>query len=493
MRRSAAERLLDACRGALLVGASLAAATFSAFAFWPEAVDRCEAWMRARWTARSDRLEAEAASARASRDGAREAAALEQLVEALGPVRQLDVVRPRAVAAWTRLVALRRAEGDAPRVLAGLRALHAIDPRSLLLTRALAQQLLADPSTRAEAYRLLLGDPAVFGSGVAWQLPSHSEAVAPLVTALAEDARVEEARDTLAAALAWPEPAWWSVYWHSAELDPMQVASGQPRRRADGSLEWTFRVQDPVKALRVLPPAFASFVMRSPSWSVRPPGQLEFAPLATRLVATENAIATDSAVELDGSADPVLVFEFADALPQAGHELRFTAGHEDRAPAWVHRLLLGEHGKKLVVGDAPAAKALAAVRADAFSSLAVECFWATAEDDYSAERRLRAPVLATRDDQGGARFSVDAALPADWRHVRVDLGAGERLTWDFTVAELRGEDGSVVALDLKAAGLHDARRDGDSVVATGEDAQIRARRPAGSAGKATLRLEGRMR
>ena len=493
MKRSAAERWLDACRATLLVGTALAGATFSAFAFWPATVDRFEGWLREQWNSDFDRLEGEAKAARTANDPAREAAALEQLVEELGPVRQLDVVRPRAVAALSRLVALRKAEGNAQKALAHLRTLHAIDPRSALLTRDLAQQLFSDPATRAEAYRLLLGDPAVFGSGLAWQLPSHVEAVAPLVEALAQDGRVDEARNTLAAALAWPEPAWWSVYWQQEKSDPMLVAGGQPRRRGDGALEWTFHLKDPVKTLRLLPPAFASFAMGSPSWSVRAQGQLEFVPVASRLVATENAIVRDGSVELTGVADPLMVFEFSEALPQADRELRFTATYEDRGPEWAHRLLLGEHGAKLVQGDGASAKSLAAVRADAFSSLAVECFWATKQDDYSSDRKLRAPIRVSRDEEGGAKFSVEASLPEDWQFLRIDLGAGERVAWTFSVAELRREAGAAFALDLAVAGLHQAARKGDAIVAIGNDAQLRVQRPSGSSGKVTLRLEGTVR
>lgn len=493
MKRSGAERLLDACRATLLIGTALAGATFCAFAFWPKTVDRFEGWVREQWNSGFDRLEKDAQAARAANDPAREIAALEALVDELGPVRQLDIVRPRAVAALSRLVALRKAEGNAQKALAHLRALHAIDPRSALLTRDLAQQLFSDPSTRAEAYRLLLGDPAVFGSGFAWQLPSHAEVVAPLVNALAQDGRIDEARNTLAAALAWPEPSWWSVYWQRDERDPMLVAGGQPRRRADGTIEWTFHVKDPVKALRLLPPAFASFALGSMSWSVRAPGQLEFAPVASRLVATENSIARDGKVELTGVADPLLVFEFSDALPQADREFRFTATFEDRDPEWAHRLLLGEHGARLVAGDSASARSLAAARGNAFSSLAIECFWAAKQDDYSAERKLRAPIRVARDDRGGANFSFEASLPDGWTFLRIDLGAGERVAWEFAVAELRGEDGKAVALDLAAAGLHQASRDGNAIVASGDDAQVRVQRPAGSAGKATLRLEGRVR
>ncbi len=493
MKRSAAERWLDACRATLLVGTALAGATFSAFAFWPETVDRFEGWLREQWNSDFDRLEGEAKAARTANDPAREAAALEQLVEELGPVRQLDVVRPRAVAALSRLVALRKAEGNAQKALAHLRTLHAIDPRSALLTRDLAQQLFSDPATRAEAYRLLLGDPAVFGSGLAWQLPSHLEAVAPLVEALAQDGRVDEARNTLAAALAWPEPAWWSVYWQQDEHDPLLVASGQPRLRADGQLEWTFRLKDSFRRIRLLPPAFASFGMVSSSWAARAKGQFEFVPVASRLVATENAIVRDGTVELTGEADPLLVFEFAEELSQADRELRFTATYEDRDPAWVHRLLLGEHGAKLTDGDEAAANALASARADAFSSLVVEVFWATKQDDYSSERKLLAPILVSRAAAGGAKFWVEASLPDDWQFLRVDLGAGERVAWTFETAELRTEEGEYVPLDLAASGLHQAVRKGDAIVPTGDDAQIRVQRPSGSSGKVTLQLEGTLR
>jgi len=493
VKNSAAERWLDACRATLLVGTALAGATFCAFAVWPETVDRFEVWLREQWNSDFDQLEGEAQAARKANDPAREVAALEQLVEQLGPVRQLDVVRPRAVAALSRLVALSRAERDASKALMHLRTLHAIDPRSVLLTRNLAQQLFADPATRAEAYQLLLGDPAVFGSGLAWQLPSHTEAVAPLVEALAQDGRLDEARNMLATALAWPEPAWWSVYWMQEKSDPMLVAGGQPRRRADGALEWTFHLKDPVKTLRLLPPAFASFAMGSPSWSVRAPGQLEFVPLASRLLATENAIVRDGTVELTGVADPIMVFEFSETLSQADRELRLTATYSDRQPEWAHRLLLGEHGAKLVQGDSASAKSLASVRADAFSSLTVECFWATKQHDYSADRKLRAPIRASRDDEGNVKFTVEASLPEDWQFLRIDLGAGERVAWAFAVAELRSDAGGAVALDLSAAGLHEAARDGDAIVATGNDAQIRVQRPAGSSGKATLRLEGKVR
>jgi hypothetical protein len=58
---------------------------------------------------------------------------------------------------------------------------------------------------------------------------------------------------------------------------------------------------------------------------------------------------------------------------------------------------------------------------------------------------------------------------------------------------LRSDAGGAVALDLAAAGLHEAARDGDAIVATGNDAQMRVQRPSGSSGKATLRLEGKVR
>lgn len=493
MKRSGAERLLDACRAALLVGTALAGSTFCAFALWPESVDRFEGWVREQWNGGFDRLESDAQAARAANDAAREIAALEALVGEFGSVRQLDVVRPRAVAALSRLVALRKAEGNSQKALSHLRALHAIDPRSALLTRDLAQQLFSDPATRAEGYRLLQGDPAVFGSGLAWQLPSHAEVVAPLVNALAQDGRIDEARNTLAAALAWPEPAWWSLYWQGEARDPMLVASGQPRRRADGAIEWTFRLKDPVKAMRLLPPAFASFAMASLSWSVRAPGQLEFAPVASRLVAAENAVVRDGRVELTGVADPLLVFEFPDALPQADREFRFTASCEDRDPEWAHRLLLGQHGAKLVAGEGAAAKSLAAARGNAFSSLAIECFWAAKQDDYSAERKLRAPIRAVRDERGCATFSFEASLPEGWSFLRIDLGAGERVAWEFDVAELRDEAGDAVAIDMAAALLHQASREADAIVVSGDDAQLRVQRPVGSSGKATLRLVGRVR
>ncbi len=493
MKRSAADRWLDACRATLLLGSAVAGATFCAFALWPKTVDRLEGWVRVQWNADMDRLEAEARDARDARDPSREAAALQRLVEGLGPVRQLDVARPRAVAALSRLIALRQSEGNATAALALLRTLHAIDPRSVLLTRDLARQLFSDPATRAEAYQLLLGDTAVFGSGLAWKLPSHAEAVVPLVGALAQDGRLDEARNVMATALAWPEPAWWSVYWHRDASDPMLVAGGQPRRRADGALEWTFHLKDPVRTLRLLPPAFASFSMRSPSWSVRAMGQLDFVPVQSRLAATENVTLRDGAVQLTGNADPVLTFEFAEELPQADRELRFTAAFEDRDPEWAQRLLLSEHGAKLAQGDSASAKSLASVRANAFESLAVECFWAATQGDYSAERKLRVPIRVTRDERGVVKFSVEASLPSDWQFLRIDLGAGERVAWTFAAAELRSEAGAPVALDLATAGLHDAARDGDAIVATGVDAQIQVRRPSASSGNATLWLEGTVR
>ncbi len=488
------QRLAFAGRMVLLVGSLLGGCTAVVFAWWPKTVDTFEAWLRERHTAPFDEAWAEAVAARAAADSGRERALLVALSERVGPTAQLDRRRPMAVKVQNRLVELHREAGDSRSALVGLRRLRAIDPNSVLIARDLAVQLFSDPGTRAEAYTLLLGDPAVYGSGFAWRLPAQAELLSPLVDALASDGRLDEARKLVVTAASWPEPKWWSIYWWDKEYDPLKVAGCQPRVRADSVLQVDFFGRDAIRGLRILPPAFASCCLSDPKWWVREAGDAEFQPLPMRRGATQNLREVGSTLELLGNADPMVTFELQQPLPAGEREFRFTADFKDTAPEWLARLALTKCGPQLADGDGAAAKTLAELRRVGFASLVLEAFWETAPGGFSTGDKVRVPLAASLQRDGGASFAVDVPLPAEWTVLRLDLGTGEFATWRFDCMELRDEGGVVLSpAPLQDAALHDVEWKDHELIATGVDAQLQFVRPAGTERARVLHVEGLIR
>lgn len=494
MRSTPTQRLANACRAVLLVGALGGLGIAAAFVWWPEGVQRFEAAWRERHDAEVAAMGARAASARASKDRAAELAALEATAERLEGTRQLDRHEKDAVQALHRLVELRIANGDAAGALAASRRLHAIDPDSVPIHARLIEQLLAQPATRAEGFTQLQGDKAVFGSGALYRLPAQAEFVTPAVSALVEDGRVDEARAVAVRALQWPEPRWWSVYWWQGEYDEMQVGGGQPRVRADGVLVHEFAIHDACDRLRFLPPAFASCVLEAPRLLVRRVGDEVFQPLAVTSRETVNLKERGADLWLTGIPDPMVTFALAEPLPKGHHEIRFEARVRDTDPEWLQRLLLSASGEALVGGDGEAVALLGRARAAATSAVFVECFWAGPEQEFAGERRLRVDLAATANGDGAATFAVDVPVPQGVARLRIDLGAGERLHWRFSACELRGDGGGVLAvLDLAGARLVQCERSGDEIAATGDDAQFVVVVPPNASGASVLHLAGALR
>lgn len=493
-KRTRIEQLAFVGRVLLLLGALLGGSTVAVFAWWPATVDRLDAWLRENHTAPFDLAFAEAEAARAASDSGRERALLSALAERIGPTAKLDRQRPMAVKVLGRLVELHRGAGDSGKALACLRALRSIDPNSVWIARDLAMQLFADPALRAEAYTLLLGDKAIYGSGFAYSLPAQAEIVSPLVSALTTDGRIDEARAVLAAAANSPDPSWWSIYWWDEKYDDMKVGGCQPRVRADSVLQVDFTLRDAVRYLRILPAAFLSCRMEAPEWSVREAGSDEFRPLAIVSRDVQNLREIGSTMDLYGIADPIATFELAEPLAQGEREFRFTARYVDTYPEWILRLAISKAGPQLATGEDAAAKTLASVRRAGFATLALEVFWKSAPGTFSAKDKLRVPLAASPSEDGEASFVVDVTLPEAWDTLRVDLGSGEFASWRFARVELHDAAGAVlmpVALDT--ATLVHAERTGTEIVATDVDAQFQFARPKGTEQARVLRLEGHVR
>lgn len=472
----------------------LCLAVAAAFVWWPEGVRRFESAWRERHDAGFAKELAVAAEARSLADAAAESAALEAVAAGLEGTKQLDRRRADAVSALRRLVELRTATGDAAGALAASRRLHAIDPNSVIIHARLIEQLMASPSTRAEAWTRLLGDAAQFGTGELYRLPAQAEYVLLAVRGLVAEQRVDEARAVLHRALEWPEPKWWSTYWWQGEYDPMQVGGGQPRVRHDGVLQYDFAVHDACDHLRFLPPAFSSCVLAAPRLLVRQVGEEEFRPLPVASRETTNLKERGDELWFTGGPDPMVTFAFATPLPKGHHEIRLEAGYRDVDPEWAQRLLLSECGEAVSGGDDEVSHRLARARAAATSAVFVECFWAGKDQPFAGERRVRVDLAAVPRGDGSASFAVEIALPAGAARLRIDLGAGERLHWRFGAIALRDAQGATLAaLDPFAGRLIQCRRAGDEVAATGDDAQLVFDLSAAAAGASVLRLEGSLR